>query len=165
MCGGGKKAQAQEATLGISKEAAGIARERNALQFPFLQRQLTEGLGPLRGTLLDFQGGATARASAPARAGILRRLGGFGTALPSGFREQTLTDFDALRARGFDESLIGILLADQAAKERAAQLLDPQAYYQAALGGFGNLQQASGRGLASAGVLAGGAVAAAAIAA
>jgi hypothetical protein len=61
--------------------------------------------------------------------------------LPSGFREQALTDFDAARARGFDENLVQALFANEQAKSEAARLLTGQQQIANPLGYYGGAQQ------------------------
>jgi hypothetical protein len=97
---------------------------------------------------LDYAGGTNARAYAPARAALMRRLGAT-TGLPSSAREQALTDFDMTRARGYDDSLMSILADRQAARERGAagimgeaQQANPLGYYSGAMQGNQSILQA-----------------------
>lgn len=46
--------------------------------------------------------------------------------LPSGMKEQTLADYDANEARGFDQNMINNLLMNEQAKQGAAALLTGQ---------------------------------------
>lgn len=91
--------------------------------------------------LLDYEGGVNARAFAPEKANLIRRLD-MSTGLPSGYRDQALTDFEEKRAAGYDAGLTGILADRQAARERGAaglmgqaQVADPTALYSGATQG------------------------------
>lgn len=77
-------------------------------------------------TATDYASGVNAKAYAPAKAALLQRLG-TSTGLPSGSRDQALTDFDEQRAQGYDGSLMGLLQDRQATQERGASGLIGQA--------------------------------------
>jgi hypothetical protein len=89
----------------------------------------------------DYASGVNAKAYAPARAALIQRLGA-STGLPSGSRDQALTDFDEQRAQGYDGSLMGLLRDRQATQERGAaglmgeaQVADPTGLYSGAASG------------------------------
>jgi hypothetical protein len=90
---------------------------------------------------LDYAGGTNARAYAPARAALIQRIGQ-SNGLPSGYRDQALTDFDEQRAQGYDNALTSVYADRQAARERGAaglmgeaQQANPLGYYGAATQG------------------------------
>jgi hypothetical protein len=123
---------------------------------------------------LDYAGGTNARAFAPAKAALIQRLGQ-SSGLPSGYRDQALTDFDEGRATAYDNSLSGIYADRQAAKERGAaglmgeaQQANPLGYYGAATQGNTSILNANlrkpGIGGIIGGIVGGGANAAAAFA-
>ena len=157
LCGGGpsapqKRAAAAQEQLSAEQLALARAREgRENEQYqaikPYAFSRLQNGL-PFFGALTDYSEGTNARAFAPAKTALLQRLGSF-QGLPSGFREQALTDFDAARARGFDENLVQALFANEQAKSEAARLLtgqqqiaNPLGYYGGAQQGYNNILQA-----------------------
>ena len=97
---------------------------------------------------MDYSSGINARAYAPAKAALVKRLG-TSNGLPSGYRDQALTDFDEARAQGYDGSLMSLLADRQAAQERGAagimgeaQQANPLGYYSAAEGGNTSIMQA-----------------------
>jgi hypothetical protein len=106
---------------------------------PYAFSRLQGGL-PFFDALTDYASGTNARAFVPAKTALLQRLGQY-QGLPSGFREQALTDFDAGRARGFDENLTQALFANEQAKSEAARLLTGQQQIANPLGYFGGAQQ------------------------
>ena len=140
MCGGPPKEQKQamQSQSQLANTLSGIATERSALQTPFLRSRLQGGL-PFLPQLLDYQGGAQARAFAPARARLKGRLDQYGSSLPSGFREQALSDFEAKRARSFDDSVIQALMLDEQTRSNAAGQLNPLGYFSGAQQGFGDI--------------------------
>ena len=140
MCGGPSDSQknAMNAQTNLSNTLSGIASQRNAFQTPYLQSRTQGGL-PFLPQLLDFQGGTMARQFAPARANLTQRLDRYGSSLPSGFREQTLADFESNRARAFDDSVVRALLLDEETRARAAGLSNPLPFYSAAQQGYGSI--------------------------
>ena len=140
MCGGPSREQRQAATQqsALANQLAGIAQQRKSYQGPYLRSRIEEGL-PFRDQALDFSGGTLARSYAPARGALLRRLSGYGGALPSGFREQALTDFDTGRARAFDDNVLRTLLLDEETRARAAGISDPLGYFSGAERGLGSV--------------------------
>ena len=150
---------------GIAGRAQDFTEAQQAKVNPFATQRLAQGL-PFFNALTDFQGGINARAFAPERANLSRRLAGAGD-LPSGFREQSLADFEARRAQGFDRNLVGAMSANDQAKQQAASLLlgqaqiaNPLGYFtgasQANVGLLGNpLQQGGGPGGILGGILGG----------
>jgi hypothetical protein len=110
---------------------------------------------------LDFAGGTNAQAFAPEKANLVRRLGA-STWLPSGSREQSLTDFEERRALGYDNSLMAIRADRQAARERGAaglmgqaQQANPLGYYQGAVQGNASILNANLRKPGIAGTIGG----------
>jgi hypothetical protein len=144
-CGGDKlanqKKAAADAQQRLADEQAAAARERNAIQTPFIKSRVEGGL-PFMKDALDFTGGTNARAFAPARAALIRRMGRSGSLLPSGFREQALTDFEASRARGFDDNIMNLLFANEATKGNAAGLANPLGFYGGAGSGYNSVVSA-----------------------
>ena len=146
MCGGPSREQRQAAQQQsqLANTLSSLAAQREALQQPYIQSRIEGGL-PFREQALDFSGGSLARSYAPARGALLRRLSGYGSALPSGFREQALTDFDTQRARAFDDNVLRTLLLDEATRARAAGLTDPLGYFTGAERGLGSIISMPGR--------------------
>jgi hypothetical protein len=157
LCGGGPSAEQKAAAASqanLTNQLAGVAQQnenfteaqRNKTT-PFYSNLMTNGPDYLK-TATDYASGTNARAYAPARAALIKRLGTT-TGLPSGSRDQALTDFDSSRARGFDDSLMGLLADKQAAQERGAagimgeaQQANPLGYYQGAEQGNQSILQA-----------------------
>jgi hypothetical protein len=75
---------------------------------PFATSRMNGGL-PFFDVLTDYTGSTTA-AYAPGRSAILRRFDTM-SGLPSGMKEQTLADYDANEARGFDQNMINNLVS------------------------------------------------------
>lgn len=97
---------------------------------------------PYFNDLVDYNNGTLARSLAPQRAALNRSFAGFGDTLPSGFKEQALTDFNASAGRQFDDSLVSALGQNEAAKENAAAQLNPLGYFQGASGAAGSVLSA-----------------------
>jgi hypothetical protein len=148
--GGGPDAtqkKQEEAQANLTNQEAAAAERAQA----FKEKQ-QERVNPFFGNLmdngpeyspalLDYEGGVNARAFAPEKANLVRRLGS-DTGLPSGYRDQALTDFEERRAAGYDSGLTNIFTDRQAAKERGAsgllgqaQLADPTSLYSGATAG------------------------------
>lgn len=139
-----KQAASAQANLS-NKEAAAADRaqkfkedQQNYVN-PFYKQRMAQGL-PYLSSALDYAGGTNAAAFAPARAQLMRRLGQ-SNGLPSGYRDQSLTDFESNRAHAYDGDIIGLLGANEQAKQDAAggllgqaQLADPMAYYNGSSG-------------------------------
>jgi hypothetical protein len=96
----------------------------------------------------DFASGVNARAYAPAKADLVRRLGTT-TGLPSGYRDQALTDFNENRAQGYDGQLMSLMADREATRERGAagltgqaQIANPLGYYQGAEQGNSSIMNA-----------------------
>lgn len=149
LCGGGPpKSQTDAANRQgkLSEEEAALARSEQAsrdklrgIATPFYGDLMKNG-PDYTNAELDYVGGTNARAFAPAKAALVQRLGA-STGLPSGYRDQALTDFDENRATAYDNSLSGIYADRQAAKERGAAGItnlisgyNPSAYYGGASG-------------------------------
>jgi hypothetical protein len=114
---------------------------------PFYTSRMNNGL-PYFNQFTDAQSGLTARAFAPARQQLLQRLG-TQQGLPSGFRNQALTDLDSQQARAFDDQLqTGLGLNEQAKQLGAsglmgqAQIANPLGYYGGALSGNESIMKA-----------------------
>lgn len=127
---------------------------------PFYTSRMQTGL-PYQAQALDAAGGTAARAFAPQRADLLRRMGG-SSGLPSGFKEQALTDLNSNQARQHDQDLLSGLGANDQAKQAGAagllgqaQIANPQGYYQGALGGNSSIMSANLRKPGIAGLLGG----------
>jgi hypothetical protein len=149
LCGGGPSKQQNQAADRqgqLSEEEAALARTEQAsrdklrgIATPFYGDLMKNG-PDYTNAALDYAGGTNARAYAPAKAALLQRLGQ-STGLPSGYRDQALTDFEENRASGYDSNLTSILADRQAAKERGAAGVtnlisgyNPSAYYGGAEG-------------------------------
>lgn len=132
------KATAEEAAAASRAEAFKEAQQARAN--PFFGNLMDNG-PEYTPALLDYEGGVNARSFAPEKANLMRTLGSE-TGLPSGYRDQAITDFNEKRAAGYDQGLTGILADRQSAKERGAagllgqaQLADPTALYSGATQG------------------------------
>lgn len=147
-----KQAAASQANL--TNQMAGVAnrqqdffeKQQNAVN-PFYQSRMQNGL-PYFNQLTDASSGLVARSFAPARQQLLQRLG-TQQGLPSGFRQQALTDLDTSQARAFDDQLLqGQQMQEQAKQGGAAglmgqqQLSNPLGYYGGAQGGNQSIMQA-----------------------
>jgi len=147
-----KQAAASQANL--TNELANVAnrqqdffeKQQNAVN-PFYTSRMENGL-PYFNQLSDASSGLTAQAFAPARQQLLQRLG-TQSGLPSGFREQALTDLDTQQARAFDQQLLGGLQANEQAKQAGAsgllgqaQIANPQGYFGQALQGNSSIMNA-----------------------
>jgi hypothetical protein len=137
-----KAAAAAQANLANTETQAGtqalqfVQNQQNAVN-PFYTSRMQNGL-PYMNQLTDASSGLTAQAFAPARQQLLQRLG-TQQGLPSGFREQALTDLDTQQARAFDQQLLGGLQANEQAKQAGAsgllgqaQIANPQGYFSGA---------------------------------
>lgn len=120
---------------------AAIAKSRNDVQQPFETNLVKNGL-PYMPQLLDYSGGILAKAEAPERAAMNRNLQGFGDTLPSGFRTQTNTDFNAREGGLFDQNVLSGLQQNEATKENAAAQLNPLGYYSGSSGANGSILSA-----------------------
>jgi hypothetical protein len=146
-----KQAAASQANLTnqlgatAATEQAFKEKQQNAVN-PFYSNLMTNG-PDYTNQALDFASGTNARAYAPARAALLKRLGP-ASGLP-GYRDQALSDFENSRAQGYDSNLMSIQADRQAAKERGAagligqaQVANPLGYYSAGLSGNQSIMQA-----------------------
>lgn len=156
MCGGGpdpiQKQQEQAQANATNQEAAAAGRAeqfseaQQAKVNPFYTNEMTNGPS-YYDSATDYASGVNAKAYAPAKAALLQRLG-TSTGLPSGSRDQALTDFDENRAQGYDGSLMGLLQDRQATQERGAagligqaQVANPTGLYSGATQGTGVINQ------------------------
>lgn len=156
MGGGPDKTQqaAETAQANLANQegaAAGRAEkfseDQQAKVNPFYTNEMTSGPGYFNAAT-DYASGVNAKAYAPAKAALLQRLG-TSTGLPSGSRDQQLTDFDENRAQGYDGSLMGLLQDRQATQERGAagligqaQVANPTGLYSGAVSGNQSVLQA-----------------------
>jgi hypothetical protein len=127
---------------------------------PFYTNLMTQG-PEYTNAALDYSSGTNARAFAPERANLMRRIGSY-TGLPSGYRDQAISDFEENRAQGYDQNLGAILADRQAAKERGAsgligqaQVANPLGYYQGAMQGNQSILSANLRKPGLAGTIGG----------
>src|SRR3972149_3924771 len=129
MCGGPSRQQkdAAKSQSDLSKYLVGSGKAQDAFKIPYLKSRVEGGL-PFLKEYTDYSGGSLARSLAPQQAQLNSRLNRFGSALPSGFKEQTLADFDTRRGRAFDDQLLQGLLLDEEARARAAGLANPLGY-------------------------------------
>lgn len=157
LAGGGPSGQqkaAAAAQANLSNQLASTAgqqqqffeKQQNAVN-PFYQSRMQSG-SPFMNQFTDAASGINARAFAPARQQLLQRLG-TQQGLPSGFREQALTDLDTQQARGFDQQLLGGLQMNEQAKQQGAagllgqaQLANPLGYYGGATEGNKSIMNA-----------------------
>lgn len=170
LCGGGPpKSQTDAANRqgALSEEEAALARTEQAsrdklrgIATPFYGDLMKNG-PDYTNAALDYAGGTNARAYAPAKAALLQRIGS-STGLPSGYRDQALTDFEENRAQGYDAGLTGIYADRQAAKERGAAGItnlisgyNPSAYYGGAEGANQSILNANLRKPGVGGILGG----------
>lgn len=123
-----------------------VQNQQNAVN-PFYTSRMQNGL-PYFNQITDAASGTTARAFAPARQQLLQQLG-TQQGLPSGFRQQALTDLDSQQARAFDQQLQGGLGANEQAKQAGAsgllgqaQLANPQGFFAGAGGANQSILQA-----------------------
>jgi hypothetical protein len=135
LCGGGpsqsqKDAAAAQATL--AKTQAATATQNNTEQQqmyndirPLGTGMMKNGL-PFMNALTDFSNGTTALSALPARASLLRSIGGNSSAQPNGFKTGALADFDSNLANNFDSNMSNALMANQNAKLQGANILAGQ---------------------------------------
>lgn len=134
-CGGGpdptqtRAAQAQEEANRIAAQDTQMRQAREAEQYgaikPYAMDRLNNGL-PYMSSVLDQQGGTTARAFAPVKAQVARTVSNFGTSLPTGFGTGAMTDVNSEQARAYDDALYGRLADNENVKSEAARLLTQQ---------------------------------------
>lgn len=170
LCGGGPSAEQKAAAASqgrLSDQLGATAAQQEAYMeaqrnktTPFYTDLMKNGPA-YTDQALDFSGGTNAQAFAPEKANLMRRLGD-STGLPSGSREQSISDFENRRALGYDNSLMSIRADQQAAKERGAaglmgeaQQANPLGYYQGAMGGNSSIMNANLRRPGIGGVLGG----------
>jgi hypothetical protein len=132
--GGGPSSEQRAAAArqdALSREELTLGRERNARDTeaynaikPFAMSRLENGL-PFMDALMDFQGGTTARAYAPAYAAANQRYAS-SEGMPGGAREAAFRAIDLDKARAFDSGIVQNLLANENAKGEAARVLTGQ---------------------------------------
>ena len=135
ICGGGPSQQQKDAAAAqanLANTQASTATQNNAEQQqmyndirPLGTDMMKNGL-PFLNSLTDFTNGTTALAALPARAGLLRSIGGNSSAQPNGFKTGALGDFQNNLAQGFDSNMSNALMANQNAKLQGANILAGQ---------------------------------------
>lgn len=130
-----------------AQQALGFVQEQQNKVNPFYTNMMQKGL-PYFNQMTDAASGTTARAFAPARANLYRQLGSQ-QGLPSGFRQQSMTDLDTQQAQAFDQQLQGALGANFGAQQAGAsgllgqaQIANPQSFFQGAAGANQSIMQA-----------------------
>jgi hypothetical protein len=92
---------------------------------PFASDLITKGL-PFMDAMTDYNNGTTAAAALPARAALLRSIGGNSAAQPNGFKTAAVADFNDNLAKDFDSNMTSALMANQNAKLQGANVLSGQ---------------------------------------
>ena len=122
-----------------AQRAQAFTEAQQAKVNPFYQSRMENGL-PYMNALTDAQGGITAQGFAPARAQLMRQLGSQ-QGLPSGFRDQAMSDLNEQQGQAFSQNLMGALAANEQAKQAGAsgllgqaQISNPMGYYSGAAG-------------------------------
>lgn len=145
MCGGdpnrGIKQQAIQDQSQQANNLNAIGQQNNAVTQPFFTNEVQNG-DPNTKANLDYAGGTNARAFAPAKGSLLRGLGNQGSSLPSGFASSQINNFNANRARAYDDSVMGILQNNQNTKNQAASQLNPLPYFGGAQSGYNSVVNA-----------------------
>lgn len=115
---------------------------------PFYTSTMENGL-PYAPQLFDAEAGTNAQAFAPAKAQLERSLAQNANALPNGFAEQARTDLAANQARAFDQTRVGDLGANFAARQAGAggllgqaQIANPAQYSGQAIQGNASVMNA-----------------------
>lgn len=140
MCGGPSQQQKDAATSQsqLANQLAASGKARDAFQLPFLQSRVQNGL-PFLNEYTDLSGGALAQQLAPQRNQLQSQLNRAGSALPSGFQEQALTDFNSNAARAQANNVLQGLLLNEQTKSAAAGMSNPLGYFTGAQQGYGNI--------------------------
>lgn len=135
MCFGDSKKEAVETSLQRGATGAESQKNRAFVQaLPFFQQRMNQGFPYLK-QFTDYAGGTSARAAAPRRGGVIRNMRNAGMSANDPAYQATLGDFEAGRARSFDDQMRQALQLDEATRTGAAQGLfnygasDPMAYY------------------------------------
>ena len=154
--GGGPSSEQKQAAASqraLTDQEAALGRERNAREQeqynqikPFAFDRLKNG-NPYTPLFLDYNGGTIARAYQPAYADAARRFAG--SDAPSGSQEAAFRAIDLDKARAYDDSLMGILNANENTKSEAARLItgqqqiaNPAQFYGLANSGNNSIMQA-----------------------
>lgn len=142
MCGGDplkdQKVAAVNSESRLANTMADIAQANQAQQAPFITSRINNGL-PYTKAALDYSSGTMARAAAPGRAELNRKMAGYGNDLPSGFKTSQIANYDANVARGFDDSALNVLGMDEASRQAAAGMSSPLPYFGGAQQGYGQV--------------------------
>lgn len=120
---GAKKQEAQQ-QIQLNQAMMDLMNKYSAQTNPFWSSRLSGGL-PFFNQLTDYSSGTLAKSFAPQFAALNRRLSGFGDTLPSGFKEQQLTNLGAQEGEMFDENMVRNLSANEQSKLQAAASLNP----------------------------------------
>lgn len=170
LCGGGPSQQQKDAATqqaALSKTESDQAQHASAIQdkiygqiAPMATNRMQNGLS-YAPALMDYAGGNTSRAYAPARAQLARQLGTIGS-LPSGFKTGQMADLNENEAQNYDANLKGAQDQNDQAKIQGAQILtgqqstyNPLGYYQASGTANNSIMQAPLQSPGAMGVLGG----------
>jgi hypothetical protein len=125
-----KNAAAAQATLAQTQNST--ATQNNAEQQqafneinPLGTSMVDNGL-PFMNAITDYNNGTTAAAALPARASLLRSIGGNSAAQPNGFKTGAISDFNDKLAGDFDSNMTNSLTQNQNAKLQGANVLSGQ---------------------------------------
>lgn len=108
---------------------------------PFYEQTLSQGL-PYFNQESQYGTSDIGQQITQAKANEAGKLGGFGSALPSGFAEQENADIGIGGAQAFDQNMMSLLSQNFAAKMAAAQGMNPQAPAATAAGANTSIMQA-----------------------
>lgn len=154
--GGGPDKRQTTAADTLSSQAKGdqaTSDTGKAVTQPFYTTEATEGT-PYYQDQVDATSGATARAFAPARAALQRRVGAQ-VGLPSGFKEGAVADLDEAQAGAFDDQAMNAQREKFAARNQGAAGLNPLGWSAKASGDNQSVMNANLRKPGMAGLLGG----------
>lgn len=142
MCGGPPKEvkDAANSQRDLTDTAAANYKAGTAITTPFYSKQVQEGL-PYFNAESQYATSNLAHQANIAKTQMKAKRAGYGNALPSGFAEGADRAFDADVAHAFDRNQSDLLQQQQAAKERAAAGLNPNAQASLAMGGNSSISQ------------------------
>lgn len=142
-CGGPTSQQttAANSTAGVTKGESNLFNQDVAATQPFWTNILQNGI-PGFAAQQQYSTSDIGNQIDQAKAGMNTKLAGFGSALPSGFATQEDADLDLGGAQMFDQNQLNLLQQQFAAKQNAAQALNPQNPAQAVIGGNQSIMQA-----------------------
>jgi hypothetical protein len=149
MGGGPSQAQQNAATqqAALSAQQTATAAQNQQEQQtayneinPMATNLMANGL-PYTNAITNYNNGTTAASALPARASLLRSMGGNTAAQPNGFKTAEMGDFDNGLASSFDNNMTSALTNNENAKLQGAsmltgqqQVLNPLGYSTAASG-------------------------------